>query len=726
MNMVVDLTTARDLSRRQIGGKAWALAQWHAQGAQVPGGIVVTTDAYERFLWETRLADRLHMELGRKDFTEMRWEELWDAGLRIRHLFLKTPLPEALETELTRALPETIRTVPVAVRSSAPEEDGGKESFAGLHESYVNVQGLPEIMHAVKRVWASLWSDRALLYRRELRLGVEHSRMAVLIQPLVVGDRSGIAFSRSPGNADEALVEAVWGLNQGLVDGIVEPDRWRLKRADGTILEHVIPHRMHQLVPEGGSLQRQALPHDRASRPPLDGETLRQVWKLAATAEQVFGSPQDVEWTINAGGLWALQARPVTALAGDSDDERGWYLSLRRSVDQLESLRQTLEKNLLPAMARRAEHWQKQLAPEMSSEALGDALRSLHREVLRWRHAYRQLCIPMAHGMRLFGQFFNDTLCPDDPFAFVPLLGDGTLLSTQRNRSLLEIAEQLGQAPELLPLLKKGAELPTDHPLTKAVARFDTRWGRLLWPGASAPQRSDALLRLLVQMVEPSPQAQSFQPMDAETFMRKVPAGQRAFAARLLEVARASYRLRDDDNIYLGGLEACLEQALVKSRQRLATESSPALQQALEAVETATESTAAAEPSGHTTTPWQEITARQLVGQPAGPGLARGRARVVTKPEQLADFQRGEILVCDAVDPVMTVVAPLAAAVVERRGGMLIHGAIIAREYGLPCVTGVPDATQRIRNGDRLTVDGYMGLVIRHGMETLNPVPPAG
>jgi phosphoenolpyruvate synthase/pyruvate phosphate dikinase len=104
--------------------------------------------------------------------------------------------------------------------------------------------------------------------------------------------------------------------------------------------------------------------------------------------------------------------------------------------------------------------------------------------------------------------------------------------------------------------------------------------------------------------------------------------------------------------------------------------------------------------------------ARQIVGQPAGPGLAVGAARVVAGREDLAAFADGEILVCDAIEPEMTFVVPLAAGIVERRGGMLIHGAIIAREYGLPCVTGVPRATELIRTGDRVTVDGYLGIVI--------------
>jgi pyruvate,water dikinase len=106
-----------------------------------------------------------------------------------------------------------------------------------------------------------------------------------------------------------------------------------------------------------------------------------------------------------------------------------------------------------------------------------------------------------------------------------------------------------------------------------------------------------------------------------------------------------------------------------------------------------------------------KLQARQLIGQPAGPGISKGKARVIRKHSDLTDFKYGEVLVCDAVDPNITFVVPLATAVVERRGGMLIHGAIIAREYGLPCITGIPDATTLIQTGDEITVDGYLGIV---------------
>ena len=187
---------------------------------------------------------------------------------------------------------------------------------------------------------------------------------------------------------------------------------------------------------------------------------------------------------------------------------------------------------------------------------------------------------------------------------------------------------------------------------------------------------------------------------------------QQNWAQELLELARSSYQLRDDDNIYLGRIEAQLLVAVQEAKRRIANrtdgQNAKILRQVLEEVDFGTESkksVPAATASGDT------FHARQLIGQPAGPGIAKGKARVVRRHSDLADFKHGEVLVCDAVDPNITFVVPLATAVVERRGGMLIHGAIIAREYGLPCITGIPDATTLIRTGEEITVDGYLGIV---------------
>jgi pyruvate,water dikinase len=176
---------------------------------------------------------------------------------------------------------------------------------------------------------------------------------------------------------------------------------------------------------------------------------------------------------------------------------------------------------------------------------------------------------------------------------------------------------------------------------------------------------------------------------------------------QLLSLARSSYRLRDDDNIILGAIEARLISAVQEGRRRVPT-GSPVVAEVLTELGLTAEDDMTPRRDA---APPPAVRDRQITGQPAGPGLARGQARVIHQHSDIARFKRGEIIVCDGVDPYMTFVMPLAAGIVERRGGMLIHGAIIAREYGLPCVTGVADATSRIHTGQSITVDGYLGIV---------------
>jgi len=201
-----------------------------------------------------------------------------------------------------------------------------------------------------------------------------------------------------------------------------------------------------------------------------------------------------------------------------------------------------------------------------------------------------------------------------------------------------------------------------------------------------------------------------------EAFLSRFEGPSRLRAAEMLDLGRASYRLRDNDNIHLGKIEGGLLAAADQARGRLAARMGSAAQ-ALPAGELARalqdpayrpEDGASREKVDASPA---DIRARQLRGQPAGPGIARGTARVILSPENLLEIRAGEILVCDAIDPNMTFAVPLAAGIVERRGGMLIHGAIIAREYGIPCVTGIPGASELIRTGDRVSVDGWLGIV---------------
>jgi pyruvate,water dikinase len=197
-----------------------------------------------------------------------------------------------------------------------------------------------------------------------------------------------------------------------------------------------------------------------------------------------------------------------------------------------------------------------------------------------------------------------------------------------------------------------------------------------------------------------------------------------AEASDLLALARLSWRLRDDDNILLGRLESQLARAAATGAERLRRSGrcsgafvySTALASEIATALRGQHSVSIAEPSSQTKLAGDAAhngrrRARQLIGQPAAPGLAVATARLVRHRGDLMAFRSGDVLVCDAIQPTMTHLVPLASAVVERRGGMLIHGAIIARELGIPCVSGVEPAMRDIHNGDRVTVDGYLGIV---------------
>ncbi|MHB8869831.1 MAG: PEP/pyruvate-binding domain-containing protein, partial [Thermoleophilia bacterium] len=162
-----------------VGGKARSLGRLLDRGLPAPDGLVITTAAYRTFVGSHGLAERIAVELARKPESEYRWEELWDAALRIRAWFLGNPWPAGLRDDLVAALAGLPGDGPVVVRSSSPHEDAKERSFAGMHESVVGVAGTERILDAVRTVWASLFSDRSLLYRGEL--GLDHARSAMAV-----------------------------------------------------------------------------------------------------------------------------------------------------------------------------------------------------------------------------------------------------------------------------------------------------------------------------------------------------------------------------------------------------------------------------------------------------------------------------------------------------------------------------------------------------------------
>jgi phosphohistidine swiveling domain-containing protein len=723
MNFILSLREITEEDRRQVGGKGFSLAAMARAGMNVPAALCVKADAYEQFIAVAGLKERILLELNRKNFQDMRWEEMWDTALRIRNMFLNTPLPAKLSAALRARIQERFQDVRVVVRSSAPDEDSSHTSFAGLHESYVNVSGAEAILEHIKRVWASLWSYGALLYRQELGLDFEHSRMAVVVQEIVQGDRSGVIFGKNPNDESQTAIEAVHGLNAGLVDGTVAPDRWILDRKSGKILSRVLASREKWMRPSSQGIQLEPLPDSLSAKSPLTDEEVGEIFDLSKATETLFGPPQDVEWTYRDRELFVLQSRPITTVSSETaDDKRPWYLSLRRSFENLKVLRKKIEETLVPAMVQDAERFGQIDLSRLSDRHLAEEIRQRKKIYEGWVETYFADFVPFVHGMRLFGLIYNDTVKPQNPHEFMDLLGGSPLASLERNRMLDEMAGMIRNSPALAAQLR-ASERSVDHEFDSRLDAFVQKYGDLsctIEGGTRCSQGKEGIIALLLEMAAhgSAPKKRSGQDIEALTslFLSRFDAERRGFAEELLDLGRASYRMRDDDNIYLGRIEQQVNTAVDEGKRRTARPptSDPdgsagqfliaALNEPFLTLQDRSSSDTGIKPEG--------LHARQIVGQPAGPGIARGKARVILDASQLFGFKAGEILVCDAVEPEMTFVVPLSAGIVERRGGMLIHGAIIAREYGLPCVTGVPHATHLIQTGDLVTVDGYLGIVI--------------
>lgn len=202
----------------------------------------------------------------------------------------------------------------VAVRSSAADEDGSDDSFAGQHETYLNVRGINAIVDAVQRCWVSAHADRVLEYRRQRGLSTERIRLAVLVQHLVVADSSAVVFSTNPvtGNPNEIVINANWGLGESIVGGLVTPDTYIVRKSDLHLVSRQVAEKRHMTVAIPGGTREVDIPRYLRMRPVLTDTQIHEIAQLAMALEVRMGWPVDVECAYQGDQLYLLQCRPIT------------------------------------------------------------------------------------------------------------------------------------------------------------------------------------------------------------------------------------------------------------------------------------------------------------------------------------------------------------------------------------------------------------------------------
>lgn len=289
------------------GGKGASLARMTALGMPVPPGFVVPADALEVALSDTVTAIREVLARGE------RGADLVTVAEEAVALVRAADSGGALPSQVAAAYACLGDEVPVAVRSSATAEDSETASFAGQQETYLHVRGADHIVERVRECWCSFFTERALFYRSK-KGSLSDLGMAVVVQRMVEPDVSGVMFTIDPtkGRRDRIVVEAVFGLGEGVVSGQLTPDHYVLAR-DGRLKRIKLARQPYAIVshPAGGVHEVELAPAQADSQT-LSEQQLVRLAKIGIDLEQRLGGPQDIEWAIQGDDLFVLQSRPVT------------------------------------------------------------------------------------------------------------------------------------------------------------------------------------------------------------------------------------------------------------------------------------------------------------------------------------------------------------------------------------------------------------------------------
>ncbi|MBS3748837.1 MAG: hypothetical protein KGY67_03960 [Candidatus Thermoplasmatota archaeon] len=708
MKTIIQLNKLSKKDYKYAGGKATSLAILLKNNFNIPSGFVITTTAFDEFLSYNHLRAKINLELSRKSFEQMRWEELWDTSLRIKNMIIKGKVPPGLKKQVKEII-ITKQSTPWAVRSSSIAEDSHASSFAGLHESYINVIGIHNLLEKIKLVWASLYSDGALMYRNELGLHLENMNMAVVIQEFMPGESSGICFSVNPLNYKQAVVEAVFGLNQALVDGDIDPYRWFINRKTGSIMNRKTSMITQKMVTarNGAELIKIKQSEDIT---PLKDSDVHRVYQICKRSENLFKIPQDMEWTQADKRIFVLQSRPITQQIKKENDQRPWYLSLKRTFTNLENLKKKIESELIPHLIKEAKELDNLDLTILTDKQLADEIEKRKKIVDKWEETYWKEFIPFAHGMRLFGSIYNERIKPEDPYEFMKLLKGQDLEAIKRNKRLKKISNLIDKIDQKTPINHRSKDK-----LNTEIDTFIEEFPEISIGIFSNEEMRTYIKKLAKQLKNSKKPNEENVSHLIQVFYDSFPNSERKYAVKIFEIGRASYQLRDNDNIYMGRLKHCLEKTMKEGIKRLKNK----YQISLVNLNPIDISSLLKNPKHQIKQIKRKnlkksegkIKVSQIVGQPASNGIASGLARVIQEKKDLFNVKKGEILVIDAIDPSMTFVIPFCAGIIERRGGMLIHGAIIAREYDIPCITGIADATKIIQTGDYIHIDGDNGIV---------------
>src|SRR5438876_6244970 len=314
-----------------VGGKGANLGELSKiEGIRVPDGFCISTEAFKRNIGETSSMNELLDQLSLLKVENR--DKIGELSGEIRSVIEGIAIPQDIHEEITRLLSRLDEKNAYAERSSATAEDLPAASFAGQQDTYLNIIGKEAILKHISKCWASLFTERAVIYR--LQNGFDHRKvhMSVVVQKMVFPQASGILFTADPVTSSRKVlsIDASFGLGEALVSGLVNPDVYKV--LDGKIIDKKISTKKLAIyASKDGGTKEQEIEPDRQNAQALTDKQILQVARMGRTIEQHFGCPQDIEWCLVDDDFQIVQSRPITTLfpiPAVDDQENHVYISV--------------------------------------------------------------------------------------------------------------------------------------------------------------------------------------------------------------------------------------------------------------------------------------------------------------------------------------------------------------------------------------------------------------
>ena len=318
-----------------VGGKGANLAEMYNSGFPVPAAFCITGQAFDAFLTKTRIKEQIASIIKNTNVEDTKALDV--NAQKIKDLIINEEIPEDMEKEIIEAYEllssedesagevnakKNEQGVFVAVRSSATAEDLAGASFAGQQETFTNVRGKRELIKAVKKCFASLYTPRAIYYRNKKGFDKTETLLCVVIQKMIASEKSGVMFTKNPANGnDEIIIEAVFGLGEGIVSGKILPDHYVLSE-DLELKEKKIANKKIALLKEdNGNGIETKLSEEKSKSQVLTLSEINTLGTLGLKIEKHYGKPQDIEFAVANDKVYIVQSRPVTTIDKTRDNK---------------------------------------------------------------------------------------------------------------------------------------------------------------------------------------------------------------------------------------------------------------------------------------------------------------------------------------------------------------------------------------------------------------------